>query len=89
MTAVLAAAPEAAAVAVNFEDATTLTGHSAGRDVAQRDAEGGRFVAAIGLPRGPAMYDTARLDAAGGLGASSAPSATLDEVLCCRVDSSP
>lgn len=89
LTAVLAAAPEAVAVALNFEDATALTGRSAGRHVAQRDAEGGRFVTGTGLPHGPAMYDTARLDAAGGLGASSAPSATLDEVLCCRVDSSP
>lgn len=88
LIAVLAAAPDAIVVGVNFEDATGLTGNSAGRDVAHRDAEGGRFVTATGFPSGPAMYDTARLDGAGGFVVTPASGAALDEVLCCRGDSS-
>jgi len=97
LAAVLDAEPDVLAVAVNFEDATALTGHSAEEKIVRRGIGTGRYVVTDSVPKGPAMFDTERLariggvdpdatDVAGDLTARAAAAglrtASLDEVLC-------
>lgn len=94
---VLESEPEVLAVAVNFEDAATLTGRSAPEDIVSRGAGTGRYVLTASVPRGPAMFDTERLASIGGINpdvadvqadlteralAAGMRTASLDEVLC-------
>jgi tetratricopeptide (TPR) repeat protein len=100
LAAVLDAEPDVVAVAVNFEDATGLTGLSAADDVIRRGAGTGRYVLTERVPVGPAMVDIQRLARMGGIDAGAADiqadlttraqaaglrTASLDEVLCVPV----
>jgi glycosyltransferase involved in cell wall biosynthesis len=78
LTAVLDAEPQVFQVAINFTDATTLTGNCANEDIVHRTPDAGRYVLTAATAHGPAMIDTTRpkhTDA-------GARTATLDEVLC-------
>lgn len=81
LRAVLEAEPEVFQVGINVDDASKLTGASAGEDAVRRAADGGRYVLADAVAAGPAMFDTGRLDRAATAGLRTA---TLDEVLCTR-----
>jgi tetratricopeptide (TPR) repeat protein len=78
LTAILDAEPEVFQVGINLADAASLSGVSAPETTVRRTPDGGRYVLTGVMADGPAMYDTARLDQAGGLDVA----ATLDEVLC-------
>ncbi len=97
LTAVLEAEAQVFQVGINFGDAVELTGTCAAEEVVRRAPDAGRYVLADAVAAGPAMFDTARLDRAGGIDgtdpdpitalgrrASTAGfhTATLDEVLC-------
>src|SRR5439155_20903403 len=97
MTAVLDAEPQVFQVGINFEDAVKLTGASAAEQAVRRAPDAGRYLLTDVVASGPAMFDTARLDRAGGVqGTGSDPpaprgrpaagaglrTASLDEVLC-------
>jgi methyltransferase (TIGR00027 family) len=97
LTAVLDAEPTVFQVAINFGDAQHLTGACAGEDEVRRGADAGRYLPTDVMARGPAMFDTARLDHAGGIdstdpdpiaglgrraAAAGLHTASLDEVLC-------
>jgi glycosyltransferase involved in cell wall biosynthesis len=97
LTAVLEAEPEVFQVGINFGDAVRLTGACATEDIVRRAADAGRYVLTDLVARGPAMFDTARLDRAGNLNGDDADpiaelvrrataaglrTASLDEVLC-------
>ena len=97
LTAVLDAEPEVFQAGINFGDAQELTGACAAEDAVHRTADAGRYVVADVVAHGPAMFETGRLDQAGGIdatdhdpitelgrGAAAAGlhTATLDEVLC-------
>ncbi len=97
LTAVLKAEPHVVQVAINLADAFNLTGSSAPEAVVRRTPDAGRYVLGEQIAYGPAMFDTARLDQAGGmhhrdqdpiaaLGKRAARAglrtASLDEVLC-------
>jgi len=84
LSAVLDAEADVFQVAVNLADATTLTGASAPEDAVRRTPDAGRYVLLDGVAGGPAMFDTTRLDQAGGLtrAAAELQTASLDEVLC-------
>jgi hypothetical protein len=84
-------------VGINFADAVKLTGASAPEEAVRRAAGAGRYVLAQEVACGPAMFDTARLDRAGGVhgsdpdpfaalgrraDAAGLRTASLDEVLC-------
>ena len=56
-------------------DAVTLTATSAPEQTVRRTPDAGRYVLADVQAKGPAMFDTTRLDQPGG-------TASLDEVLC-------
>ncbi len=99
LAAVLDSEPNVLAVAVNYEDATGLTGRNAAEEIARRGAGTGRYVPTDFFPRGPAMIDTERLARIGGIdpgstdpypdltvraSAAGLGCATLDEVLCVR-----
>lgn len=101
LAAVLDAEPDVLAVGVNYEDATGLTGHNAAEEIVRRGAGTGRYVLTESVPRGPALFDTERLNRIGGIGSDAADAyadlttragtaglrtATLDEVLCIRAD---
>ena len=96
LSAVLEAEPEVFQVAINYTDADQLTGCSATEDTVHRASNTGRYVRTDEVAHGPAMFDTARLDRAGGLypiaelgrraAAAGLRTATLDEVLCIRLD---
>ncbi|MBB5164331.1 hypothetical protein [Mycobacterium sp. AZCC_0083] len=79
LTAVLDAEPEVVQVGINVGDAVTLTGVSAAEDAVRRAADGGRYVLTDVIARGPAMFDTWRVDRAI---ADGLKAASLDEVLC-------
>jgi glycosyltransferase involved in cell wall biosynthesis len=94
---VLDAEPDVYQVGVNVGDATGLTGVCATEDMVRRAADAGRYVLTDVVASGPAMFDTARMERAGGLnGTDSYPlaalhqraatagmrTASLDEVLC-------
>ena len=97
LTAVLEAEPQVFQVGINFDDAVKLTGASASEAAVRRAPDAGRYVLTQEVACGPAMFDTARLDRAGGVhGVDPNPmaalgrratagglrTATLDEVLC-------
>ena len=97
LTAVLEAEPDVFQVGINFGDAVKLNGASAVEGQVRRAESAGRYVLADLAASGPAMFDTARLDRAGGIDATSLDplkelgrraataglrTATLDEVLC-------
>ena len=84
-------------VGINLADAVKLTGASAAEQAVRRAPNAGRYVLTNVVASGPAMFDTARLDRAGGLRAKKADgitalarraaaaglrTASLDEVLC-------
>ncbi|MCU1696494.1 MAG: glycosyl transferase, family 2 [Mycobacterium sp.] len=79
LTAVLDAEPEVVQVGINVGDAVTLTGVSAAEDAVRRTVDGGRYVLTDVIARGPAMFDTGRVDRAT---ADGLKAASLDEVLC-------
>ena len=93
----LDAEPQVFQVGINFADAVKLTGASAAEKVVRHAPDAGRYLITDVVASGPAMFDTARLDRAGGvegtdpdpiaaLGRGSAAAAlqtaSLDEVLC-------
>ncbi len=89
LTAVLEAEAQVFQVGINFGDAVKPTGACATEQVIRRTPDAGRYVLTDEVVTGPAMFDTARLDQAGGpddLGqratAAGLRTATLDEVLC-------
>jgi len=97
LTAVLEAEAQVFQVGINFADAATLTGACAAEQKVRRAPAAGRYVLADAVAAGPAMFDTARLDRAGGLLATDTDlstalgrraataglcTASLDEVLC-------
>lgn len=99
LTAVLEAEPEVWQVGVNFGDAAKLSGTCVAEDDVRRADGAGRYALTDVVATGPAMYETARLDRAGGfdrddtdpiagLGRRAATAglrtATLDEVLCIK-----
>ena len=84
-------------VGINFADAVKLTGASAAEQAVRRAPDAGRYVLTDAVASGPAMFDTARLDRAGGMqgidpdpiaelgrraAAAGLRTASLDEVLC-------
>jgi glycosyltransferase involved in cell wall biosynthesis len=97
LTAVLEAESQVFQVGINFADAVKLTGASAPEATARRTPDAGRYVLTEQVACGPAMFDTARLDRAGGVhdsdpdpiaalgrraAAARLGTASLDEVLC-------
>ncbi|GFG92167.1 glycosyltransferase [Mycobacterium bourgelatii] len=97
LSAVLDAEPQVFQVGINYGDAVKLTGTCAAESEVRRSPDAGRYVLAEVVASGPAMFDTARLDQAGGLDSSDADpiaelgqralaaglqTASLDEVLC-------
>jgi hypothetical protein len=97
LTAVLDAEPQVFQVGINFADAVKLTGASAAEQAIRRAPDAGRYLLTEAPARGPAMFDTARLDRAVGVQDSdhdppaqrgrpptraALRTASLDEVLC-------
>ena len=97
LSAVLQAETQAVQVGINLDDATTLTGASAAEDTVRRTPDAGRYLLTDQIASGPAMFDTTRLDQAGGLqdtdidpivelgrraAGAGLRTASLDEVLC-------
>ncbi|MBW0016944.1 MAG: glycosyl transferase, partial [Mycobacterium sp.] len=97
LTGVLAAEPGVFQVAINYLDALTLTATSAPETAVGHSPDAGRYVLTESIANGPAMFDTARLDRAGGMpaleldpipdlerraAAAGLRTASLDEVLC-------
>jgi len=97
LTAVLDAEAQVFQVGINFADAVTLTGACAAEQMVRRAPGAGRYVLTDVVASGPAMFDTARLDQAGGVegtdpdaiaelgrraAAAALQTASLDEVLC-------
>ena len=67
LTAVLDAEPQVFQVGINFADAANLTGASAAEAAVRRAPDAGRYLLTEAMASGPAMFDTARLDRAGGV----------------------
>ena len=97
LTAVLDTEPQVFQVGINFADAVKLTGACATEQAIRRAPDAGRYTLTEAMARGPAMFDTARLDQAIGVrnsdpdppaqrgrpAARPGPrTASLDEVLC-------
>jgi hypothetical protein len=95
LTAVLDAEPQVFQVGINFTDAVKLTGTTAAEQTIRRTPHTGRYTLTNTPARGPAMFDTTRLDQAIGVHNSNPDpptkrgrptarlhTATLDEVLC-------
>jgi hypothetical protein len=97
LTAVLEAEAQVFQVGINFADGVELTGASAPEAAVRRTPDAGRDVLTEQVACGPAMFDTARLDRAGGVhgtdpdpfgalgrraAAARLRTASLDEVLC-------
>jgi glycosyltransferase involved in cell wall biosynthesis len=97
LTAVLEAEPQVFQVGINVGDAVKLTGASAPETTVRRTPDADRYVLTEQVACGPAMFDTARLDRAGGVhdsdpdpiaalgrraAAARLGAASLDEVLC-------
>ncbi|OBI53711.1 hypothetical protein A5706_22230 [Mycobacterium sp. E796] len=70
LIAVLESEPQVFQVGINFADAVNLTGVCAAEQEVHRESCGGRYVLTDAVASGPAMFDTARLDRAGGIGGS-------------------
>jgi hypothetical protein len=94
LTAVLEAEPQVFQVGINLADAVELTGACAAEEAVCRTPDAGRYLLTDAVAHGPAMFDTARLNLAGGLdpiselgrraAAAGLRTASLDEVLCIR-----
>ncbi len=69
-------------VSVNLAGAITLTGASAPEVSLLRTPDTGRYVLLDTVTRGPAMFDTTRLDQADRHRQLGLQTASLDEVLC-------
>lgn len=97
LSAVVATEPDVAQVCINFADARQPIGACAAEDTVRRGVDTGRYVLTDAVAGGPAMFDTARLDRAGGvqstdpdpivglgraLASGGLRTASLDEVLC-------
>jgi FkbM family methyltransferase len=97
LTAVLDTETRVFQVGINFADAGKLTGTCATEQAVRRTPNAGRYVLTDVMADGPAMFDTARLDQAGGIdrtdpdpiarlrqraAATALHTASLDEVLC-------
>jgi hypothetical protein len=97
LLAVLDAEPRVFQVGINIDDAVKLTGASAAERAIRRAPDTGRYLITDVLAAGPAMFDTTRLDRAGGVqgsdrdppaplaqraAAAGLQTASLDEVLC-------
>ena len=97
LIAVLDAETQVFRVGINLDDAVALTGSSAPERTVRRTTDAGRYILSNVVARGPAMFDTARLDRAGRIdttdpdpvaefqqraAAAGLQTATLDEVLC-------
>jgi hypothetical protein len=88
LTAVLDADPQVFQVGINLNDATKLTGTSATEQAIHRASDTGRYILTSVMARGPAMFDTARLDrVVSGKNTNLDPAivprtASLDEVHC-------
>ena len=97
LTAVLDTEPQVFQIGINFADAVKLTDTCATEQAVRRAPDTGRYVVTDVVACGPAMFDTERLDRAGGLddietdaiaglrrraGAAGLQTASLDEVLC-------
>jgi hypothetical protein len=95
LSAVLDAEPQVFQVGINFADAAKLSGACAAEQAIRRAPGTGRYTLTASLARGPAMFDTARLDQAVGADNSDPDppaqrgrptarlrTASLDEVLC-------
>jgi hypothetical protein len=97
LIAVLDAETQVFRVGINLDDAVALTGSSAPEQTVRRTPDAGRYVLSDVVARGPAMFDTARLDRAGRIdtthsdpvaefqqraAAAGLQTASLDEVLC-------
>ncbi len=97
LMAVLDTEPQVFQVAINFADALTLTGACAPEQAVRRAADARRYILADAIAADPAMFDTQRLDRAGGVAATDPDpiaelarrataaglhTASLDEVLC-------
>jgi hypothetical protein len=67
LTAMLDAEPEVFQVGINFADAAKLTGASAAEQAMRRAPDAGRYLLIEAMATGPAMFDTARLERAGGV----------------------
>ena len=67
LIAVLDAEPQVFQVGINFADAVKLTGACAAEQAVRRAPDAGRYVLTDAVASGPAMFDTARLDRAGGV----------------------
>jgi tetratricopeptide (TPR) repeat protein len=100
LRAVLEAEAQVFQVGVNFADAVKLTGVCAAEQAVRRAPDAGRYVLTDVVASGPAMFDIARLDRAGGAAGTDADpiaelgrraaaaglrTASLDEVLCIPV----
>jgi glycosyltransferase involved in cell wall biosynthesis len=97
LTAILDAEPQIFQVGINYTDAATLTGATAAEQALRQAPGTGRYTLTDNAARGPAMFDTARLDHAGGIddtaedplteltqraATTGLHTATLDEILC-------
>jgi tetratricopeptide (TPR) repeat protein len=97
LTAVLEAETQVFQVGINFADTVELTGTSAAEEIVRRTPDAGRYLLTGVVASGPAMFDTTRLDQAGGVrgtdpdpipelarraAAAGLQTASLDEVLC-------
>jgi hypothetical protein len=97
LTAVLDAESQVFQAGINLADAVELTGMSAPEPSVRRTPDGGRYVLAETVARGPSMFDTARLRRTGDIDSSNPDpiaelgrraaaaglrTASLDEVLC-------
>jgi hypothetical protein len=92
LEAVLAAEPQVFQVGINVNDAVGITGVCAPEQTVRRAPDTGRYLLTEKVALGPAMFDTARLDRAGGVDpiaklakratAAGLCTASLDEVLC-------
>jgi hypothetical protein len=97
LTAVLDAETDVFQVGINLADAVELTGASAPEQTVRRTPDAGRYVLTDMVAKGPAIFDTARLDRIGGMDATNPDpiaelgrraaaaglrTASLDEVLC-------
>jgi hypothetical protein len=97
LTAVLDAEAQVCQVGINLAGAAKLTGACAAEETVRRAPDAGRYVLTDVITSGPAMFNTARLDRAGGIddtdvnpiaalrrraAAAGLHTASLDEVLC-------
>ncbi|MEE6180084.1 glycosyl transferase, partial [Mycobacterium sp. 050134] len=95
--AILEAEPQVLQVGINYGDAAKLTNTCAAETDVRRTPDAGRYLITNEIASGPAMFDTTRLNQAGGLKATDPDpltelqrralalgqqTATLDEILC-------